>query len=31
LLDHIVIGENSFFSFADSGMMDEIVLAGTTG
>ena len=27
LLDHIVIGENSFFSFADSGMMDEIALA----
>ncbi len=26
LLDHIVIGENSFFSFADSGMMDEIAL-----
>ena len=31
LLDHIVIGENSVFSFADSGMMDEIALAGTTG
>jgi DNA repair protein RadC len=31
LLDHIVIGENSVFSFADSGMMDEIVLAGATG
>ena len=28
LLDHIVIGENSFFSFADSGMMDEIALGG---
>ncbi len=27
LLDHIIIGENSFFSFADSGMMDEIALA----
>lgn len=26
LLDHIVIGENSVFSFADSGMMDEIAL-----
>ncbi|MBS3920462.1 MAG: DNA repair protein RadC [Deltaproteobacteria bacterium] len=30
LLDHIVIGESSVFSFADSGMMDEITLAGTT-
>ena len=27
LLDHIVIGENSFFSFAYSGMMEEIALA----
>jgi len=31
LLDHIVIGESSVFSFADSGMMDEIALLGTTG
>ena len=31
LLDHIVIGENSVFSFADSGTMDEIAFAGTTG
>jgi DNA repair protein RadC len=27
LLDHIIIGENSVFSFADSGMMDEIALS----
>lgn len=31
LLDHIIVGEDSVFSFADSGMMDEIALAGTTG
>ena len=28
LLDHIVVGENSVFSFADNGIMDEIALAG---
>ncbi len=27
LLDHIIIGENSVFSFADSGILDEIALA----
>ena len=26
LLDHIIIGEDSVFSFADSGLMDEILL-----
>ena len=31
LLDHIVIGEDSIFSFADKGIMDEIAFAGTTG
>ncbi|MBU4201001.1 MAG: DNA repair protein RadC [Verrucomicrobia bacterium] len=31
LLDHVIIGEDSLFSFADSGMMDEIALAATTG
>ncbi len=30
LLDHVVIGEDSVFSFADSGMMDEIALAAIT-
>ncbi len=29
LLDHVVIGEGSVFSFADSGIMDEITFAGT--
>jgi len=29
LLDHIVIGESSVFSFADSGILDEITFAGT--
>ena len=31
LLDHVIIGEESVFSFADSGMMDEIALTVTTG
>jgi len=31
LLDHAIIGEDSVFSFADSGMMDEIVLSRATG
>jgi DNA repair protein RadC len=30
LLDHVIISENSVFSFADSGMMDEIALAAST-
>ena len=30
LLDHIVVGENSVFSFADNGIMDEIALAGAS-
>jgi DNA repair protein RadC len=29
LLDHVVIGDDSVFSFADSGMMDEIALAAS--
>jgi DNA repair protein RadC len=29
LLDHVVIGGDSVFSFADSGMMDEIALAAS--
>jgi len=29
LLDHVIIGEGSVFSFADSGIMDEITFAGT--
>ncbi len=29
LLDHIVIGEDSVFSFADNGIMDEITFSGT--
>ncbi len=28
LLDHLIIGEGSVFSFAESGIMDEITLAG---
>ena len=31
LLDHIIIAEDSFFSFADSGMMDEVALERATG
>jgi len=31
LLDHIVIGEDSIFSFADKGIMDEIAFAEATG
>ena len=31
LLDHIIIGGDSFFSFADSGIMDEISLMAVTG
>ena len=27
LLDHVIIGEASFYSFADSGLMDEIALS----
>jgi len=27
LLDHIVFGENSYYSFLDSGLMDEIFLS----
>lgn len=27
LLDHVIIGEDSIFSFADSGLMDEVALA----
>jgi DNA repair protein RadC len=29
LLDYVVIGSASVFSFADSGMMDEIALAAS--
>ena len=31
LLDHVVVAGDSVFSFADSGMMDEIALAKATG
>jgi DNA repair protein RadC len=31
LLDHVVIGDDAVFSFADSGMMDEIALSHTAG
>jgi len=31
LLDHIIIAADSVFSFADSGVMGEIVLASTAG
>lgn len=30
LLDHVIIGEEAVFSFADSGMMDEIALSAMT-
>jgi DNA repair protein RadC len=30
-LDHIVVAGDSIFSFADSGIMDEIALAKATG
>jgi DNA repair protein RadC len=31
LLDHVIIGEDSVFSFADNGIMDEIAFSGTIG
>ncbi len=30
LLDYLIIGAEAVFSFADSGMMDEIALSATT-
>jgi len=30
LLDHVIIGSDSDFSFADNGLMDEIALARAT-